>query len=242
MKRKRSHTRSLLAIALMFLMCSSSAQADIILGSFDFNSSQFGNTLLESDGGTWSTGNWLNISNANPGNPGYLTGPNFDTGIGNIGSKNAELGSAVSYTIGYNTPIVNNAGADFGVVVARFSADDFYLALSADGTTFTDYHLILAADAVPTLVGKSYYFGGTGPFVANLFVHPIDISDFGFSSGTTIIAMSLNGSIEGGEERIQLDLIRAAGFAPVPLPGAVYLLGSGLVGLAWFRMRRKNKA
>jgi hypothetical protein len=227
MKLKRSHPQSLLVIAFIFLMCASTAQADIILGTFDFNSSQFGNTLLESDGGSHSDLNWLNISNSDPGNPGYLTGPDFNTGIANI------YGSHY-YTIGYNTPIVNNAGADFGVVVARFSTDDFYLALS-DGTSFTDDQFISKDSALSTGVDKNYYVGGIGPRSASLFVHPIDISDFGFSSGATIYAVRLKGIEE-------LDLIRAAGFAPVPLPGAVYLLGSGLVGLAWLRMRSKNKA
>jgi hypothetical protein len=158
----------------MFLMCASTAQADIILGSFDFNSSQFGNRLAESDVGFWSSFNWLNTSNSDPGNPGYLTGPNFDTGIGNIGF----LGSPAVYTIGYDTPIVNNAGADFGVVVARFSTDDFNLALSADGTTFTDYHLIPAASAVDTGLVKITITTDQCR-CGRAFVHPIDISDFG---------------------------------------------------------------
>ena len=59
--------------------------ATIPLGAFNFDSSLFGNTLLESDGGTFRNSNWLNIVNANPGNPGALTGANFDTGIANIG-------------------------------------------------------------------------------------------------------------------------------------------------------------
>ena len=57
----------------------------LTLGSFNFNDSQFGNTLGESDGGTFSDNNWLNVVNANPGNPGALTGANVNTGIANIG-------------------------------------------------------------------------------------------------------------------------------------------------------------
>jgi hypothetical protein len=41
---------------------------------------------------------------------------------------------------------------------------------------------------------------------------------------------------------ICLGVTSEGGFNNVPLPGAVWLLGSGLVGLAGFRMRGKNKA
>jgi hypothetical protein len=235
MKHKRSHLRSLLVIASMFLMCASTAQADIILGSFNFNSLQFGDTLVESDTGTWSAQSYLNtFGKVDPENPRYLTGADFITGIANIG---ADLGSVsnVSYTIGYDTPIVNHAGADFGVVVARFSTDSFYLALSVDGTNFTADRLIDFSSAVATGVSKSYYVknGIDPPVEASLWVHPIDISDFRFLTGASITAVRITGIT-------QLDLIRAAGFATVPLPPTVLLLGSGLLGLAGWRRLRKG--
>jgi hypothetical protein len=230
MKQKRSHLQSLVVIAFLCLMFATTAHADVTLGTFNFNSSQFGNTLTESDGGTHSAIHWLNTTNADPGNPAYLTGANFETGIANIGTL---VSTAVSYTIGYATPIVNNSGADFGVVVARYSTDNFYLALSDDGTIFTADHLILSSSATGTGVGKTYYYGGSGPFSSELFVHSIDISDFGFAAGTTIEAVRITGIVE-------LDLIRAAGFAATPLPGAFWLMGSGLVGLAGWRRCRKS--
>jgi hypothetical protein len=118
------------------------------------------------------------------------------------------------------------------VVIARYSTNNFNLALSDDGTNFTADQLILASSAVATGVNKTYYYGGSGPFGSTLFVHPIDLSDFGFASGATIEAVRITGLVE-------LDLIRAAGFA-APLPGAFWLLGSGLVGL--WGLKRKFKA
>ena len=47
-----------------------------------------GDTLVESDvssSSTFRARNWLNVVNSDPGNPGALTGGNFDTGIANIG-------------------------------------------------------------------------------------------------------------------------------------------------------------
>ncbi len=63
-----------------FLVCSTRERRDHSLGPFNFDSALFGNTLVESDGGTFSSQNWLNVTNADPGNPAYLTGANFDTG------------------------------------------------------------------------------------------------------------------------------------------------------------------
>jgi hypothetical protein len=53
-----------------------------------------------------------------------------------------------------------------------------------------------------------------------------------FSPYLTLVA------ITGQDSNITVNGVQSA----VPLPGAVWLMGSGLVGLAGFRMRRKNKA
>ena len=227
--------KRLLILGTLLLMAGA-VRADVPLGSFDFNSSQFGNSLLESDGGTFSSQNWLNVVNADPGNPAYLTGANFDTGIANIG-----LSSPVTYTIGYNTPIVNGPGDDLGVVVARFSTDSFLMgvAISPDGTTFTPDVGIAADTAVDTGVTRTYFYNGGGPYTANLLVHSLDLgSVFGLAAGDAIAAVRITGNTE-------LDLIRAAGFGNggpgpvVPLPGAVVLAALGLSFAGW-RCRRRG--
>jgi hypothetical protein len=207
----------------------------VSLGTFDFNGSQFGNTLIESDGGYFSSENWLNVNNSNPGNPAYLTGANFDTGIANIGLG----GGNPIYTVGYGTPIVNGSGDDLGIVSARYSTGDtFQLSVSTDGINFTSPINFSPTAAIATGVNKSYYYGGGGPFNSELFVTPVDLSSFGISIGISVSAIRITGSPEA-------DLIRVAGFGqprPVPEPtSTLSLLALGTLGAA-STIKRKLKS
>jgi len=205
----------------------------ISLGPFSFDSNLFGNTLTESDGGTFSAMNWLNTANADPGNPAYLTGANFDTGIANIGP----LGDPI-YTIGYSTPIVNGSGADLGIVDASYSVNDTYrVAVSTDGVNFTSF-ISFAEPGTDTGVTRAYYFRAFLTDAANLSVISMDLSDFGLAPGDSITAVRITGSP-------QADLIRVAGFlaadtAPVPEPATLSLLGLGLAGMGARRWRQRK--
>lgn len=225
---KKSPLAALSAIALA--LSAGAAHADVTLGTYDFNSAQFGNSLGESDGGAFSSRNWLNTSNFDPGNPAYLTGANFETGIANIGYD----GNPPVYTIGYGSWITNGTGADLGVVTAQYSTgDSISLAVSTDGVNFTSALTYGPGLASSTGVGKTYYYGGGGPYGATLFVTSINLDDFGLGAGQTIQAVRISGSP-------QLDLIRVAGFAtsvPEADSLAMMIAGLGLVG-ALARRRR----
>lgn len=215
-------------INLAFLMVlAASARAQLSLDNFVFDNNSFGDTLIESDGGSFSFGNWLNVVNAHPGNPGLLTGASFDTGIANIG-----LGTQPVYTIGYANGIVNRPGDDLGIVVARFSEDTIQFAVSEDGFTFSGVQSFGPESAVDTGVQYTYFYGGGGPFSAELFVQPIDLSDFGVGLGNSITAAQVTGTS-------QLDLIRVAGFAAVPEPGTLLAMAVGATAL--IRRRRSAK-
>ena len=226
--------RSFLFLACAGVLASSAFGSTIILGAFNFNDQQFGDSLDESDGGTWRNAQWLNIVNSNPGNAGALTGANFNTGIANIGPP--AVGVAPNYTIHYNTAIVNAAGADFGIVAARFSTDDFTVAVSSDGgITFSGFQTISAASAASTGVSMNYFWGGGGQFSATLFVYSVDLSLFGIANGGSVSAIRITSPTEG-------DLIRVAGLggasAAIPEPSTTILIGGGLLAVAGLFARR----
>jgi MYXO-CTERM domain-containing protein len=223
--------KQLCAVFAGLALCAG-AHADVVLGPYDFNSAQFGNTLIEGDGGVFSSSNWLNVANADPGNPGYLTGANFDTGLGNLASG--------LYTIGYGTAIVNGPGADLGIVTARYSdADTVRMDVSTDGgATFAGFQSYGPGLANATGVACSYFYAGGGPFACELFVTEVDLSDFGIALGASINTVAISGAP-------QLDLIRVAGFAApgtVPEPGSLALGGLAALGLAAAAARRRRKA
>lgn len=207
------------------ILLSGAAFSQTTLDTFVFDDGLFGNTLFESDNGNYSFSNWLNVSNEHPGNPSLLTGANFDTGIANIG-----MSGNPTYTIGYDTAIINNSGDDLGVVVARYTEDTIRISFSADGSSFTSYQDYGFASAIDTGVHKSYYYGGGGPSDAELFVQPIDLSDFGISPGAGIYASRVTGFT-------QLDLVRVAGFQAVPEPTTILAL---VIGAAALLRRRRQ--
>ena len=190
------------SIVLCVLCCLNGRGARALtLGRFQFDDAQFGDALLESDGGEFESTHWLNTVNEDPGNPGALTGPNVETGIGNIGLN----GVSPIYTIQYDTPITNGPGDDLGIISARFSRDIFNLAVSTDGINFTPFVAFGPELGVNTKVNKVYYYGGTGPFGCVLYVTPVDLSVFGLASDETVSAVEVTSFQEG-------DLIRVAGF------------------------------
>ena len=225
--------KKLLGLSIALVASASTLSAQTTLGAFTFNNGLFGNSVTASDGGAFYANNWLNTANTAPGQTAALTGVNFNTGIANIG-----ITGALSYTIGYTSGIVNNAGADLGIVVARFSTDNFFLSVSTDGSSFSAEQAISGASAVNTGDSRSYFYAGGGPFSAGLFVHSIDLSDFGIANSGSVVAVRVRATTE-------LDLIRAAGFGNTtvtPEPSTYALMSAGLLALGLAARRKQRGA
>lgn len=218
---------SKLRIALwagLFLASCGTASA-LTLGTFTFNDLQFGNSLEHSDGGELASQFWLNTVNADPGSPGYLTGPNVETGIADIGAYLPAI-----YTIGYDNYIFNDVGSDLGIIVARLSIDNFQIAVSADGVNFSTDQLIGAATGEVTGVSRTYFAGGYGPYVADLYVHPIELGEFGITEGSSIRAVRITSHQQG--DLIRVAGMNASGVSAVPEPAPLPMVAIGAAAIA----------
>ena len=122
----------------------------------------------------------------------------------------------------YNSSIINGPGADLGVVVARFSTDNFTLAVSTDGGgLFATSQMINGNTGEDSGTTRTYFFqANNGLFTAKLFVHSIDLSSFGLPDGAAVNAVSITSDQ-------QLDLVRVAGFTSVPEPSTLTLIVVG---------------
>jgi len=191
---------------------------------FTFNDAQLGNTLLESDGGTFRNSNWLNIVNANPGNPGALTGANFDT-ASPISVWAVRL-STLSVTI---QPLRTGLVRTLESFSARFSVSDtFNLAVSTDGIKLYSVHGFRARARRDHRWSRGITFMPAmahSPLLSSL--HRWTSTYFGLAAGATISAVRISALPEG-------DLIRVAGINAIPEPSSILLISSGMISLAFF--------
>jgi PEP-CTERM motif-containing protein len=138
------------------------------------------------------------------------------------------ISTSTSFLLEFSYGITNVAGDDFVVFDSRFSSDGAYITLDSGGierhvsaTEFTDSGL----DFV--LKNTSYTF--------SLYGAALDLSDWGYSEGDTIYDLILK-----GESQSDIMGVGVPTSAPVPEPATMFLLGSGLVGLAGFRRRSRK--
>lgn len=125
--------------------------------------------------------------------------------------------------LGFSHPIVNGPGSDLALFELG-TPDTFKLSLTLGGTTIQ----YLSSDT-------GFSAGGY-----NLNVATINLDDFGLPVGATVgqIVVGLDvQSIYGYRPSLSL----AGALDPVPVPGAVGLLGSGLLGLVGMGRRRSRK-
>ena len=126
--------------------------------------------------------------------------------------------------LGFSNPIVNGPGYDLALFELGLP-DTFKLSLTLGGTT------------IQYLSSDTGFFAG----MYNLTVAMINLDDFGVPVGAMVdqIVVGLDiQSIYGNRPSLCL----AGALNSVPVPGAVGLLGSGLLGLVGMGRRRSRKS
>ena len=122
--------------------------------------------------------------------------------------------------LGFSLPIVNGPGYDLALFEAGVP-DTFKLTLNG--------------------ITNQYLSVDTGFLIPgyHLNVAQINLDDFGLPAGSTVSSILVGMDIIGPGETVP-SLSLAGALNAVPVPGAVWLLGSGLLGLAGWRKCRKS--
>ena len=172
------------------------------------------------------------------------------------------LGQGGEITMTFVNPIIDASGYDFAVFENSFS-DTFlelgYVEVSSNGTDFfrfdNDSLTLSSVDSFgavdPTNIdgfGGKYRQGFGTPFdLASLTVNSLlDINNIGYVKVVDIVGdgtyLDTSGDViydpypTTGSAGFDLDAVGVIN--AVPIPGAVWLLGSGLLGLVYFRRRK----
>ncbi len=170
-------------------------------------------TLISGGGGIWD---WCNVVN---------TTTSVDTAFSGFsiiddGYCNGEAGTTVEMTFG--SPVMNIAGDDLVLFDARFSVNDYEFSTDFDG--FSATLALPGAGAVDTGEMRSYFYGGSGPFDASVFAHPIDLSALGVPLGGSVTSVRFIG-VSG-----EIDPLGVGSLVPEPATISAMLLGLVLIG------------
>lgn len=130
--------------------------------------------------------------------------------------------------LGFSHSIVNGPGYDLALFELG-TPDTFKLSLTLGGTTIQ----YLSSDT-----GFSVSANG---FVYNLNAAQINLDDFGLPVGATVDQIAVGLDVQS-IYRNRPSLSLAGALNSVPVPGAIGLLGSGLLGLVGMGRRRSRKS
>ena len=148
------------------------------------------------------------------------------------------------------TDIDENTGAfsrDFGALVQLGFTDN-----SVVNGTGTDLVLFELGTGSVDRVGVSLEFGGTEVLydfssptgISGLNAAEINLDDFGIAADASISSVIIRLDIESGQMTVPLltevGALNSATVNPVPVPAAVWMFGTGVIGLVGIGRRRRQ--
>jgi hypothetical protein len=209
----------LCVLASIFSIVGQSSATPIVIGTttFELGINAFPNSVIQIAGSPPYAFGGISATDG-------LTGADIDTGAFNLNSSQI-------FELFYPVPIVNQPGDDIYFTDGRFSTDA--LDFSVDfGSGFN------------TIASTTFFDTGVNSTIRNtnlnfdLFASTIDLSNFGFAIGDSITSLRIRGINES--DPIVIGNLNTD--APIPEPSTLLLLGTGLVGIAGYGIRRKKKA
>jgi len=205
-----------LCLAISLLMSIASLVYGETIGLWDIRSAPVSATFQAGDPlpVIW----WININNVDIPISEAFTGMSvIDDGLGNIPPD-----SLIEMTFQAGTAL-NISGIDLVIFEARFTPGSYLCYTDYDG--FTNPLSVDKTDFSYTGVQKDYYYGlDYGPFTAEVWGAPIDLSQLGIPMGTSVETIRLRTTSNG------MDPL-GVGSLTVPEPSTLLLLGLGVVML-----------
>jgi hypothetical protein len=195
---------------LIFFICSLGYGENI--GPWDILSAPTSSTF--ESGNPMASIDWINVNNVNISISDAFAGMSvIDDGIGNIPS-----GSIIDMTFAPGTAL-NTTGIDLVVFEARFDAGSYLISTSYDNYNTTVS--IVQSNFVFTGISKGYYYGlNHGPYSAQVWGAPIDLSQLGVPEGQYVDNIKLIATFNGADPL-------GVGSLSIPEPTTLLLLGLG---------------
>jgi hypothetical protein len=162
--------------------------------------------------------NWMNVKNADISISDAFSGMSvIDDGLGNIPTN-----SVIEMTFAPGTAL-NKPGTDLVLFEARFTEGSYLLSTSYDG--YNSSVSIVQSNFVFTGLNRAYYYGlNSGPFTAQVWGAPIDLSQLGVPLGQYVNKIRLI-AITNGADPLGI------GSLSIPEPVTLLLLGIGAAAL-----------
>jgi hypothetical protein len=202
----------------------------VVVGPYSFGESALVDQVLSYSGGPAGMDNgtsWVNpvtSTELTDTNAGTFLATNSTTGYNNI-------------TLGMRFNQVNVVDAPGAADIALFFMFDQTsnnVGFSVNGTDFQDLLFSVVSKPPQQVVNNVQWDGNTLQQV-ELMVAEVDLNDFGVSS-LNEFTLSMGQTTDVGV--VALSMVGAINSVPVPVPAAVWLFGSGLVGLAGIARKR----
>lgn len=178
-----------------------------------------------------------------------ITGSAFATqyGTGDLTSLTTYLNSNGAQYTSYSN--ANVSGSYYFTPLAYEAQYTDQLRTSTEvlftNTSLTDYGTTKQGNAASTYFydthgNKTYLFSNTGAVDVFKLTKDWTVNGLTLSAGTLIIGLNDSAGTCGGD--FDDFIVAASKTSPTPVPAAVWLLGSGLLGVMGFKRSRESKA